>query len=503
MFNMRTLAQRLVPMPRATSNQSAPVTPQRRYRQDDVDAAFQAFRRDYPAYDSTRALDDLRATEYARLDRQGHVYLDYTGGGLYAESQLRDHLALLDSQVFGNPHSKNLTSVAMTELVEHAREYVLRYFNASPDEYIAIFTPNASGALRLIGESYPFAPGDNYLLTFDNHNSVNGIREFARTAGATVTYIPIVAPDMRVDHDALTRGLALARPGAHNLFAYPAQSNFTGVQHPLEWIAEAQACGWDVLLDAAAFAPTNRLDLSQWHPDFVDLSFYKMFGYPTGIGCLLARKSAVQKLRRPWYAGGTITFSSVVADRHYLTPGAAGFEDGTVNYLGLPAVELGLKHIESIGIETIHTRVTCLTGWLIDQLVALRHSNGRPVVQLYGPANTDQRGGTVQVNFFDPAGRMIDCLDVERLANEARISLRAGCHCNPGAREVALGFTREDLADCFSDQASRTFAQFLQAIDGKTTGALRASLGLASTFADAYAYVQFASTFIDRPAHAV
>jgi molybdenum cofactor sulfurtransferase len=504
MVSMRTLTQRLVPMlPRAASDQLATVTPHWHERQDEADAAFQAFERDYPAYASTRALDALRATEYARLDRQGQVYLDYTGGGLYAESQLRDHLALLQTHVFGNPHSKNLTSMAMTGLVEQAREYVLRYFNASPDEYVAIFTQNASGALKLVGESYPFAPGDNYLLTFDNHNSVNGIREFARTARATVTYIPIVAPDMRVDPDALARSLELARPGAHNLFAYPAQSNFTGVQHPLEWIAQAQMHGWDVLLDAAAFAPTNRLDLSQWHPDFVDISFYKIFGYPTGAGCLLARQSAIQKLRRPWYAGGTITFSSVVADGHYLTPGAAGFEDGTVNYLSLPAVELGLKHIESIGIETIHARVQCLTGWLIDQLVALRHSNGRPVVQLYGPANTHLRGGTVQVNFFDPDGRMIDCNAVEQLANKARISLRAGCHCNPGAREVALGFTREDLAGCFSDKDGLAFEQFLQVIDGKTTGALRASIGLASTFADVYTYAEFARTFVDRPAFAV
>ena len=255
-----------------------------------------------------------------------------------------------------------------------------------------------------------------------------------------------------------------------------------------------------MLLDAAAFAPANRLDLSRWHPDFVDISFYKIFGYPTGIGCLLARKTAVPKLRRPWYAGGTITFSSVVAEAHYLTPGPASFEDGTVNYLSLPAVELGLRRIDSIGIETIHTRVMCLTGWLIEQLIALRHSNGRPVVQLYGPANTHMRGGTVQVNFFDPGGHMIDCNDVEQLANGERISLRAGCHCNPGAREVALGFTREDLASCFSDKDHMSFEQFLQVIDGKTTGALRASLGLASTFADVYAYVQFAESFVDRPA---
>jgi selenocysteine lyase/cysteine desulfurase len=198
-------------------------------------------------------------------------------------------MALLTNGVFGNPHSQNLTSLAMTNLVEHVREGVLRYFNADPEEYTAIFTPNATGALRLVGESYPFAPGGNYLLTFDNHNSVNGIREFARAKGTQVTYIPVVSPDLRGDLSALEEGLLLARSGKHNLFAFPAQSNFSGVQHPLTWIEQAQDRGWDVLLDAAAFVPSNRLDLSQWHPDFVDISFYKIFGYPTGIGCLLAR----------------------------------------------------------------------------------------------------------------------------------------------------------------------------------------------------------------------
>jgi molybdenum cofactor sulfurtransferase len=193
---------------------------------------------------------------------------------------VREHVAMLTG-VFGNPHSKNLTSMAMTERVERTREYILRYFNASPDEYMVIFTPNTTGALKLIGESYPFGPGDNYLLTFDNHNSVNGIREYARAKGATVTYVPVAPPELRADQAEFTSSLALSRSspsGAHQLFAYPAQSNFSGVQHPLEWIAEAQSQGWDVLLDAAAFVPSNRLDLSQWRPDFVSLSFYKMFG---------------------------------------------------------------------------------------------------------------------------------------------------------------------------------------------------------------------------------
>ncbi|HKZ68435.1 MAG TPA: aminotransferase class V-fold PLP-dependent enzyme, partial [Anaerolineales bacterium] len=354
-----------------------------------IDARFAEFVRAYPAFESTRALDDLRIAEYARLDRLGHVYLDYTGGGLYADSQIRQHMTLLAEGVYGNPHSSNPTSQASTQMDEHARHYVLRYFNAAPDEYAVVFTQNASGALKLVGESYPFEKGDHYLLTFDNHNSVNGIREFARAKGAAVTYIPLVVPDMRVDDSELDHYFDLAKPGAHNLFAYPAQSNFSGVQHPLDLIDRAHAKGWDVLLDAAAFAPSNRLDLSRWKPEFVDLSFYKIFGYPTGIGCLIAKRAALAKLRRPWFAGGTITVASVQGDRYYLAEGETAFEDGTINYLNIPAVEIGLKHIESIGVETIHERVRCLTGWLIDNLFAIRHSTGHRLVRLYGPPSTD------------------------------------------------------------------------------------------------------------------
>ena len=109
-------------------------------------------------------------------------------------------------------------------------------------------------------------------------------------------------------------------------------------------------------MDCAAFAPSNRLDLSIWHPDFVPLSFYKIFGFPTGVGCLLARKSPLAKLRRPWFAGGTCVFSSVLAADatgrgFYLAPGEARFEDGTINYLLLPAVEIGLRYMSPLGLR--------------------------------------------------------------------------------------------------------------------------------------------------------
>ncbi|MCX7706705.1 MAG: aminotransferase class V-fold PLP-dependent enzyme [Anaerolineae bacterium] len=466
-------------------------------------AAFAAFLQAYPSYASTAALDELRAREYARLDATGHIYLDYTGGGLYAESQLRQHHDLLRHNVFGNPHSHNPTSQAMTCLVDQARAYVLEYFNAPPGEYVAIFTPNASGALKLVGEAYPFGPGDHYLLTFDNHNSVNGIREFARRKGARFTYLPVVQPELRIDLAALDAYLDLAQPDRNNLFAFPAQSNFTGVQHPLELIAAARARGWDVLVDAAAFVPTNTLDLARWLPDFVPLSFYKMFGYPTGIGCLLARKSALEKLVRPWYAGGTITISSVQGDGYYLAPGEAGFEDGTINYLNIPAVEIGLRHLASVGMEVIHERVMCLAGWLIDNLTALRHSTGRPLIRIHGPANLHARGGTVTVSFYDPDGQLLDDRRIEELANRRRISLRTGCFCNPGAGEVAHGLTPEIMRSFFASPTPLSFQELreqMRARFGKDVSAVRVSVGIASNFADVDAFIRFAAQFLDRTA---
>ena len=500
-------------------------------------AALDAFRRGYPDFDRTARLDELRAAEYGRLDALGQIYLDYTGGGLYAMSQVREHQELLGGAVLGNPHSQNLPSRDMTERIEATRARILEFFRASPDEYEVIFTPNATGALRLVGEAYPFGPGDTYLLTFDNHNSVNGIREFARARQADVCYMAVTPPELRVPEGqlaeeftldietsqeprcgqeppdsepapggtrlvgGLAEGLRSGRPGGHNLFSYPAQSNFSGVQHPLEWVAQAQAAGWDVMLDSAAFAPTNQLDLSRWHPDYVSLSFYKIFGYPTGIGALIARHRALAKLQRPWYAGGNLIFTSVQAagagGGYYRTPGAAGFEDGTVDYLGIPAIDIGLRHIAGIGMDTIHTRVMCLAGWLLETLSGLRHSNGAPMAHIYGPLGSEMRGGTVALNFTDPSGALIDSRVVERHANSAGIALRSGCHCNPGAGEIALGLTQADMAAALHQKDLLSHEEFVQVVDEKKSGAARVSVGLASTFADVYRFAEFARGFRD------
>jgi selenocysteine lyase/cysteine desulfurase len=244
-------------------------------------------------------------------------------------------------------------------------------------------------------------------------------------------------------------------------------------------------------------------------PEFVAVSWYKVFGFPTGVGCLLARRDALARLRRPWFSGGTIMGVSVAGRWHQMLTDEAGFEDGTVNFLSIPDVAVGLDLISGIGIDLIHQRVEMLTSWLLECLGRMRHGSGAPMTRLYGPASTAARGGTVALNFLDPDGRVVDERAVARDASAAGISLRTGCFCNPGAGEAAFGLGRRPLRDAWRTLARgrganaglgpATVEDYLSLVGLPTGGAIRVSLGVASTLDDVDAFLDFAErTYRDR-----
>jgi selenocysteine lyase/cysteine desulfurase len=421
----------------------------------------------------------LRAREFGRLARSGHVYMDYTGSGLYGQSQLEWHRDWLCERTLGNPHSENPASLAATHEVERVRERLFDFFRADPAEYELVFTSNASGAIKLVAESFPFAPGSRFVLATDNHNSIGGMRDYARRAGADIHFLPLT-DDLRLD-DPLS---ALGQPGAApSLFAFPAQSNFSGVKHPLELIREARSRGFRVFLDTAAYAPTNPLDLGAAGPDFACISFYKMFGYPTGLGALFARRAALAELERPWYAGGTVDFVSIQNDVYKLRPSGGGFEDGTPDFLGIAAVEPGLDLLGEIGMERLRGWVSDLTGDVLRMLTELRHEGGEPAVEIYGPVDTAMRGGTISFNLLNREGNPVPFEDVETAAGREEVSVRGGCFCNPGAAEVAFRMPPRDTLDCLHQVGEDfTLARFRECLGHRVpVGAVRVSLGMASS----------------------
>jgi len=437
----------------------------------------------------------LRATEYSRIDEGNHTYLDFTGGNLYAKSQVIKHQELLLNNVFGNPHSTNPTSKLATKLVEEARAKVLDFFNAK--DYYCVFTANASAALKILGESFPFNEKSTFLLFSDNHNSVNGIREFCHSKKAKSKYIPVHYEDLQIDEEALITAMNEANSTENNLLAFPAQSNVSGVKHSHKWIQEAQAKGFDVLLDAAAYVPTTKLDLSVVEPNFVSASFYKIFGYPTGLGCLLIRKDSFAKLQKPWFAGGTVSFVSVVNEIHYLENSHERFEDGTINYLDIPAIKMGLDYIETIGLERISKRVKALIESLYNELIQLKHDNGNPIVKIFGPKNFDNRGGNIIMNFFDVNGKIYSGSEFEKLTNANMISIRSGCFCNPGIDEINYCITHDEVAQYFTNKKGQDYDAFIAHLK-EIRGAIRVSVGIATTTKDLEKYINLVNSLKNK-----
>lgn len=435
--------------------------------------------------------NQLFEKEFSRLEEQGHTYLDYTGGGLHGESQLEQHFEMLRRNTFGNPHSTNPTSQRATNLVEEARRAVIEHFQAY--DYHCVFTHNASSAIKIVGECYPFDNQSELLLLSDNHNSINGLRSYCCNKGGKYEYVAL-QEDLTVEEFLLHARLCQPNSSAQRLFAFPAQSNVSGVKHDLRWISLAQQQGWNVLLDAAAFVPSSSLNLSDVQPDFVSLSFYKMFGYPTGIGCLLVKKSSFNKLKKPWFAGGTVRLASVRSQNHFLADNYERFENGTVDYLSIPAVKFGLDFLNQIGMDRINERITSLSNYLYNQLRIIKHSTGKPVVQIYGPQNRKQTGGTLTMNFYNAQGDQYPFQFVEDQANQLAISIRSGCFCNPGIDETLQNISPDELDSYFTSRKTGDYQDIVNQL-GRSRGAIRVSVGVATRKKDLDYFLEFVRFF--------
>ncbi|MDB5673165.1 MAG: aminotransferase class V-fold PLP-dependent enzyme [Sphingomonas bacterium] len=428
--------------------------------------------------------DALRAAEFIRLDAQNIAYLDYTASALYGASQAQGHADRLARGIFGNPHSEHGASRNSGAAMETARAATLDFFDADPALYDVCFTANTTAAIKLVAESYRFGPRRGLILTADNHNSVNGVREYARRAGAPVAVLPL-DDELRLDQ-AADRLCGIVTAQGPGLLAFPSQSNFSGVRHDLALVGEAQGLGCDVMVDAASGGACGELSLTRHPAEFVACSFYKLFGLPTGVGALVAKKAALTRLDRPWFSGGTVAFVSVAQARHALLPGHEGFEDGTPNFLDLAAVESGFAFLRQVPRAALRRRVETLTDHFLHRVASLRHGDGAPLVRLYGPQRFDERGGTVAFNVLWRNGVAVPYRHVELRARDHGVALRGGCFCNPGAAEKAFGFDRLDTAHCLDMLEGGFSAAAFHACLGAdaTVGALRLSVGVPTSFAD-------------------
>ncbi|KAK9787728.1 hypothetical protein WJX73_008150 [Symbiochloris irregularis] len=496
-------------------------------------AAF--LQRHQKAYGYRNKIDRMRQQEFARLGKR--VYVDHAGSTLYAASQLRAVFKDLEAHVYGNPHSLHgelLGEWGSGAAEAEARRLTLQMCSASAQDYVCIFTAGATGGFRLIAECFPWKPESVMVYTRDNHNSVTGIRESALQAGASALAVDLCAgsngatcfqPCLPLMSRSLQHASSTEQPV--HMFAMPVESNFSGMRYDPVLVTAIQQQGMPgadgesllgrvpvqeqgrclVVLDAAKACTTCPPNLAECSADFVALSFYKIFGYPSGLGALLVRKDALPLLRKRYFGGGAVAVSIAEEDFSRQRPGAAGMEDGTSAFLSVAALKHGFAQIHRLGgFTAVEHHTQALTRHMAESLQEMHHGNGRPVCALYGahagtvlpdarymPPGIIGQGPIVTFNIMRPDGTFVGYREVEKLAALNRIDLRAGAFCNPGACAQHLGLTPERMRANF--EAGHVCWDDHDVIDGIPTGAVRVSFGYMSTFEDAAAVLQFVREF--------
>uniref|UniRef100_A0AAY4ERS7 Molybdenum cofactor sulfurase n=1 Tax=Denticeps clupeoides TaxID=299321 RepID=A0AAY4ERS7_9TELE len=458
-------------------------------------------------------MQELRLQEFGRV--KGITYLDHAGTTLFPESQIKGFYQDIARNIYGNPHSLNPSSKLTHDTVERVRYRILEHFNTSPEEYTVIFTAGSTAALRLVADSFPWSPpaaeepGSSFCYLTDNHTSVVGIRGAAAKLGATT--LPVLP--QHVETRARDAPWATGGDVCH-LFCYPAQSNFSGRKYPLSYVKGIQggrlypACDrqgqWMVLLDAASFVSCSSLDLQECPADFIPISFYKIFGFPTGLGALLVRNRAAVLLRKGYFGGGTA--AAYLAEEDYFVPASnvsSRFEDGTISFLDIISLHHGFDSLYRItgSMFKIQMHTFGLARYTYIHLSSLLHCNKQPVAQIYCEndfQDPSRQGAIINFNLLNSHGSVVGYSLVDRLASLFNIHVRTGCFCNTGACQIFLGISDQNIKHNL--EAGHVCGDNIDLVDGRPTGSVRVSFGYMTTFEDCQNFLSFVvNCFVDKP----
>jgi molybdenum cofactor sulfurtransferase len=411
----------------------------------------------------------------------------------------------MQSTLLANPHSDASNPSASSVIVAETRLRVLEFFKADPEHFDVVFTANATAAIKLVMECFSgHEAGFDYCYHRDCHTSLVGVREVARRSRC-------FASDKETEEwiDGTHEAFDSRESGRPTLFAFPAQSNMNGQRHPLNWGNRMRAVenrsNTYSLLDAAAFVCTSPLDLSNHiaAPDFVAMSFYKIFGFPD-LGALIVRKASAHILEnRKYFGGGTTEMLTCFGENTWVERKEssihARLEDGTIAIRSILALRCAIDNHQRLfgGMEEISKHSTWLAKILYDRLSTLRHGNEEPLCHMYTAVSSRYgdaaiQGATIAFNMRKSDGSWMGAYRVGAKLRARNIHVRSGSVCNPAGMACALNLSPADIRMAF-DEGFRCNQQDDVREGDVPFGVVRVTFGAISTLED----VDVLATFVE------
>ena len=382
-------------------------------------------------------------------------YLDYAATSAVRPASVIEAVTAFLTDCGGSPgrggHSR---SIEADRMAFQCRRVVQRVLGLPGDAARIAFTSNATHALNAALWGV-LRRGDTVVVTQYDHNAVlRPVHYLARERGVQGRMLS-GTPEGGIDFAEAERLLGGAR-----LLVVNVASNVLGVRLPLPELARiAHDAGALVLADAAQSAGHLPCRPAEDGADLVAFTGHKGLLGPQGTGGLWIREGVELE---PFFTGGTGGDSSV-RDMPARMPDH--LEAGTGNSPGLAGLKAGCEYVLAEGVEALHAREARLKARLYEGL------SGVPGVRVLSPRAQDGVGVvTIACKGTDP-GTLSTALD-----REFGVSTRAGLHCAPEAHRL------------------------LGTLD---TGALRFSLGWASTEEDVDQAVRGVEQVVARPRVAV
>jgi molybdenum cofactor sulfurtransferase len=433
----------------------------------------------FKTLDSSNYPEDLDNYRKQYMRHLGNVtYLDYTGAGVYPDQVIDQYREVFTSRFpYAEPSNSSLSS---DKIVKKARRDLLDFLGTDEEHYSVIFLASATQALKLVGENFPWTKKSRFFYTRYNHNSVLGIRKYAISHGAQFNATRSYESLLAIARNMTTPGVF------KHLLAMPLQDNFAGTKPSKEIMHEISHINgsFAIIADAAAYLPTNKLNLTEYPFHAVVMSFYKIFGFPN-YGALVVRNDFAKHLVKTYYTSNSAEFTQCENDDAKILDFPLGLEDDVVVPENAYALSLGISFLENIGMDNINAHVAKLTKKLYNGLAEM-HS------LIYGNHHLQDeslQGGIVSFNLLHSDGQFYGYASVVEDLSNSGFHLRGGCHCNPGACFNATGLREQEVKAYFDKKT--TCGDKYDVIDGIPLGAVRASLGWASTEKDVDDFLEY------------
>jgi selenocysteine lyase/cysteine desulfurase len=347
------------------------------------------------------ANEDLRRHEFPVVGEK--IYLAHGG-----DCPLPRRVAEAVSQYAMQATAGDQESVVCPAILAEGRQLVAQFISCQPDE--VAFVGPTSLSLSLIASGLKFRRGDNILIYFDDYPSNvypwmawadRGVEvRLMNTRGLGV----IRTRDVLGQIDENTRLVALA--SSHFISGYRLDLPALGRS-----LRER-----NILFCLDAIQTLGAFPLDSGNVDFLAADAHKWLLGPCGAGILYVRQALLEKVNPPVYGWHNVNCPDFVAQEQItFRSGAAKFEAGTQNLMGLVGLLAGIRLLLDIGIEAIAAELLRKRAWLVPAL----QTKGYTVLGADAPP--EQTGALI--SFFQP-GKNLSELHQKLLSANIITSLR-------------------------------------------------------------------------------